>query len=507
MEDFKNLSHYELLGVARDASADEVKRAYRQQVAVYHPDHYTHASPPEQQYASERMQRLNEAYDILSDPKKRTIYDLQQPDRPKTRMSDPFEFAQSPQSRDYQAELYNQSREHLNTGRYVQAVATLRELQQINPFYRDSAVLLARARAFVESPESANSSGKVSSHSQSQSASPLSGQSRRIRSLLGGLGALAFLGLLSAFFVIPQFQTRSVSGIESPTTIAPTQVVGVVDETSTSLSPSPLPPSPTSLQVSPTRSTLSSPVPAASNETATVSLEISSLLPAEVDTDADEVETIVVVDETPRPSDEILVASATPLADSSDPLRAFDAEAGDILARYDFTTVGEWAHTQDSSWSVGSSDGTYRIEVQSGIGNIWSFNTTPAGSAYSIGSDVTVTGGVAGLALHFLDNNNYLAFLLDPVSGSYWLEQYHNGQTLILAEGVSPSVIQAQDSTNRLVAHLKEGGTVEVFINNTSVAVRSPDDLIPTNRYGLIASAGDSDTVAWFDNVEVRALP
>src|SRR5262245_33664092 len=56
--------YYGILGVRRDASADEIKRAYRQLARQYHPD----VNPDPQ--AQEKFKEINAAYEVLSDPKK-----------------------------------------------------------------------------------------------------------------------------------------------------------------------------------------------------------------------------------------------------------------------------------------------------------------------------------------------------------------------------------------------------------------------------------------------------
>lgn len=62
--------HYEVLGVARDASADEIKKAYRRLARELHPD----VNPSED--AAERFKEVTHAYDVLSDPEQRQRYDL-----------------------------------------------------------------------------------------------------------------------------------------------------------------------------------------------------------------------------------------------------------------------------------------------------------------------------------------------------------------------------------------------------------------------------------------------
>jgi len=64
--------YYEVLGVPRTATAEEIKRAYRQLARKHHPD-LQPAS--ERAHASERFKEINEANEVLSDPDKRAKYD------------------------------------------------------------------------------------------------------------------------------------------------------------------------------------------------------------------------------------------------------------------------------------------------------------------------------------------------------------------------------------------------------------------------------------------------
>ncbi|HRC75358.1 MAG TPA: DnaJ domain-containing protein, partial [Kouleothrix sp.] len=144
MSDFEHLDYYELLGVSRSASFDEIKRAYRREISKFHPDRFVNAPPDDQAYASERSQRLTEAYAILSDFAARNAYNRGQPAERGARPPRP---STPPQQRDYQAELYDQAISHLGAGRQLQAIGALRQLQQINPFYRNSAELLAQIEA------------------------------------------------------------------------------------------------------------------------------------------------------------------------------------------------------------------------------------------------------------------------------------------------------------------------------------------------------------------------
>jgi curved DNA-binding protein len=65
--DYKD--YYKIMGVARDASQDEIKRVYRRLARKFHPDVSKEAN------AEERFKELQEAYEVLKDPEKRAAYD------------------------------------------------------------------------------------------------------------------------------------------------------------------------------------------------------------------------------------------------------------------------------------------------------------------------------------------------------------------------------------------------------------------------------------------------
>src|SRR3954469_12920598 len=62
--------YYEVLGVGRDASADDTKKAYRKLARKHHPD-----VNPGDKAAEARFKETQQAYDILSDAEKRSLYD------------------------------------------------------------------------------------------------------------------------------------------------------------------------------------------------------------------------------------------------------------------------------------------------------------------------------------------------------------------------------------------------------------------------------------------------
>ena len=66
----KTRDYYEVLGVKRDASDDEIKKAYRKLARKFHPD-----LNPGDKTAEDQFKQLQAAYDVLSDAENRKLYD------------------------------------------------------------------------------------------------------------------------------------------------------------------------------------------------------------------------------------------------------------------------------------------------------------------------------------------------------------------------------------------------------------------------------------------------
>ena len=67
------MTHYDVLGVSKDATQDEIRKAYIKLVKKYHPDLYT----GDKQYADKKTKEINNAYDVLSDENLRKQYDIE----------------------------------------------------------------------------------------------------------------------------------------------------------------------------------------------------------------------------------------------------------------------------------------------------------------------------------------------------------------------------------------------------------------------------------------------
>ncbi|KAJ8675890.1 hypothetical protein QAD02_011676 [Eretmocerus hayati] len=71
----KRKDYYKILGIDKNASTDDIKKAYRKRAMVHHPDRHANASEGEKKEQEKKFKEVGEAYGILSDPKKRSRYD------------------------------------------------------------------------------------------------------------------------------------------------------------------------------------------------------------------------------------------------------------------------------------------------------------------------------------------------------------------------------------------------------------------------------------------------
>ena len=65
------VDYYQVLGVNKDATDEEIRRAFRKLAMQYHPDR----NPGREKWANEKFKEINKAYKVLSNPEKRAAYD------------------------------------------------------------------------------------------------------------------------------------------------------------------------------------------------------------------------------------------------------------------------------------------------------------------------------------------------------------------------------------------------------------------------------------------------
>jgi hypothetical protein len=445
VSDFENQDYYALLGVSRSASLDEIKRAYRREISKYHPDRFVNGTPEQQAYASERSQRLTEAYRVLGDFAERSAYNRGrgsmasggQPPRP----------AAAPvQPRDHQAELYEQAQAHLAEDRLLQAIGVLRQLQQINPFYRDSAELLTTAEARLNRRQA---------------------QARRriARPLLVAGGVVGGVGLaaLAAWAIGMRGATANRA---SEMASAPAAIVAADLPTR--------PPEPTFTPLTPTDAPVT-----------TVPTNLPTSAPTDLPT---------------------AIPSATPfdfptVTPTTIPTPA--VESAELLLADSFSQGG-WANMRGPGWQVGYQNQRYRISANQGIGAIWSYRTAPARDT-SIGVDMQVATGEAGLLVRFQDANNYVSISLNPSQTSFRVEQHDGGAITVITGGQSEAILNGADASNRLVVRLR-GSSLEVVVNGQSITTADVPGAPDSTRYGLLVITTDSAADAFFDNLEIRRL-
>ena len=462
MSEFENLEYYALLGVTRAASLDEIKRAYRREISKFHPDRFVNGTPEEKVYASERSQRLTEAYRVLSDFAERSAYNRSQPASAATPRT-PRPTPTPAQPRDHLAELYEQAQRHLAENRLLQGIGVLRQLQQINPFYRDTAEQLAAAEARLN-----------------QHYAPAAERRPRLALVAGGvIGGLA-LAVLAAWVIGMRGATASrnpsaTSGIPTqagaPAAVIATSLPTQPPEPSAAAS-TPAEPPPTAIPASPLV-----PTPSASPGQATEPTAPPTAVPS------------------PTPFDFPTVTPTT--------AQIVAGEAGELLLA-DAFAQGGWANLHGPGWQVGYLDQHYRISANRGVGAIWSYRTGPAKDV-SIGVDMQATTGEGGLLVRFQDANNYVSISLNPSRTSFRVEQHDAGKINVIAGGQSEAIQTGADAINRLVVRLR-GSSMEIVVNGQSLASADAPGAPDSLRYGLLVITNDSAAEAFFDTLEIRRL-
>jgi DnaJ family protein C protein 7 len=71
----KRKDYYKILGIDKNATLDDIKKAYKKRAMAHHPDRHADASENEKKEQERKFKEIGEAYGILSDPKKRSRYD------------------------------------------------------------------------------------------------------------------------------------------------------------------------------------------------------------------------------------------------------------------------------------------------------------------------------------------------------------------------------------------------------------------------------------------------
>lgn len=76
LKEARKKDYYKILGVGKEADEEEMKKAFRKGALKYHPDKNAGLPPEEQKRAESMFKEISEAYNILSDPQKRRLYNM-----------------------------------------------------------------------------------------------------------------------------------------------------------------------------------------------------------------------------------------------------------------------------------------------------------------------------------------------------------------------------------------------------------------------------------------------
>ena len=365
MYDFEQFDSYDLLGVGRTVSAEELKRAYRQEIAQYHPDKWSNAAPAEQEYARKRASAITEAYSKL---KKGGL----QPAATAT--------PHTADRAERMAQLYNRGRTLLANGKASEAAALLRQLQQADPFYRDSADLLHRAEAATRQTAPAP-------------------RRKLAKGWLLGIGSLVGIGALAgAIWLLGGSKISQADQATAPVaarvqTELPrgTPNENVVEKTLVPSSPPAVDP-----PVPATKVDVASPTPAPEPPTATIAVPTVAVVP---------------------PTEVVLPDDLT----------------GAIIVS-DNMDGGTWPTSNGGTWTFDYVNGRYRMTMVTGVGSVWAYGAALPNDSVVLAADVEATSGAAGLLFGFVDASNYCRFIL-AADGTWAFQQRVAGQLRLLLAG------------------------------------------------------------------------
>lgn len=492
MDDFQHLDDYALLGVSPGAQPEDIKQAYRREIAKYHPDRFRHADPQMQQYAQQRSQRITEAYAALNrNPRARS-----QPRR-----------VQPMTSAEQLAADYQQAQTLLATGAAAEAARLLRQIQRVDPFYRDVGDLLARAESL--------SGGTAERRSSRKAAAWATG---------GALALLLLGGGVYGWNTLRSSEQAQQSPTGTPGAIAganPSDAAGAIaganpgDAAAATATATPLvvADAPTAVSASapaaseaaggtlPTVETLPTTAPPPTEvpppPTEVPTQPPTPVPPTEVPpTQAPPPPTEVPPRPTavpPRPTQPPAPAPTQPPA----PQRVVGVESGAVLDGDNFgNPASGWPTLQQPAYTLGYRDGTYVITSQPNTGAIFAYGSPLSQSNAIIGADVIPVRGSAGL--NFGPDNSY-RFVISA-NGQFRVEQ----RGRVIVRPTASSAIRA--GRNRLVLAVV-GTRASVYANGTLLANLNVPAPLAGTTYGFVVIPGPNGGEGIFDSLTVRTLP
>ncbi|ABX04113.1 DnaJ domain-containing protein [Herpetosiphon sp.] len=445
MYDFEQLDSYELLGVTRSAPPEEIKRAYRQEIAKYHPDRWSSASPNEQEYARKRASAITEAYSLT------------QKDKPVRRATPSAAATPEPVGNPERlAQLYEHGRSLLAANDFAGAANIFRQIQNADPFYRDSADLLYRAEFALKRNQPAKAKRPVN---------------KKAVAIIGGsVGVAALIGAVWVFggsntnATNPNVTATALIAVELPTVTVEGEVASNPTATSDE-----------GVVVEPT---LEPTLEATSEPTAEPTLEPSP-----------------TSEPTVEPTLEPSPTSEPTAAPSNTPAPLPDDLSGPILVT-DNLDGGTWPVGNGGNWNFEFINGRYHMTMVAGVGSVWSFGPALPAQNVVLAVDVEAVSGSGGLMMGFIDGNNYYRFII-AADGTWAFQQRFAAQTTLLASGSGLG-------PGRLVI-AQRGAVTHLYWNDTYLGeVVLP--AFPGGAYGFVL-AGNSSADVYFDNLRLRALP